>query len=278
MTSQFHVKPHPWHVSIHLSRHAAARYKGWVTANPSRWTISLPLALLLLLAACGGGDDDGNGDASNPDGTPTPDVDWPAFFDPIDLVRASDAIVVAILHEEEVETIEAPEAEDGTTSEVTEILRSFQVEESLAGGLSVGDYFTTFSTASVVHQPPGDEPPTELAYQVLRLEPGDRVLLFMSIVVLPEFYPDEWGGLSWAAPGEPYLARIPDGDALEWETTGRYEDARDAQDIESGDNGATPEFDISLDDLRTIITGIFDGSDDAPEGPTTADPAGGEGD
>jgi hypothetical protein len=187
---------------------------------------------------------------------------WPAFFEPEELVEAADAVVVATMLDEAIETVEIDEGDAGVTS-VTEILRTFQVEEVLAGVLETGDVFTTFSTASWAHYPGDDEPTRELVYQVLRLEPGDSLVLFLSIVVLPEDYPDEWGTIAWAAPGEPHTARIGAAGELQWETTGRYDDAREARDIDEGAGGAAPEFDITLDELRLLAMGA-DGEE--PEG------------
>lgn len=214
----------------------------------------LSLVALLLVAtfvACGNDDDPNGDDVENA-------TDWPAVFELPELVAASDAIVIATLREENVETIEFPveEGEEARDS-VTEILRSYQVEESLAGDLMPGDFFTTFSTANVAHDPGDGSAPSEIVYQVLRLEPGETVVLFLTVVGLPDHYPEEWGSLAWAAPVEPHTARVGDDGALQWETTGRYDAAREAQDVGAGDQGASPALDVTLDDLRAEIAESF---------------------
>ncbi|MDZ7727452.1 MAG: hypothetical protein U5Q44_04235 [Dehalococcoidia bacterium] len=159
-------------------------------------------------------------------------ADWPAFFDLPSLVEASDVIVVAQLGREETETIEVP-AEEGGEGEttVTEIVRTFVIEETIKGDLQRNDLINVFNTANVAVEG-GDGSVQETAFQVLRMEEDQSYLLFLTLVEVPDYYPEDLGEFGWAAPGEPHTARVSEAGQLQWETTGRYDDAMEERGIE----------------------------------------------
>jgi hypothetical protein len=207
----------------------------------SRLLLGPVITLAVILGACGGDNDEPESPG------------WPAFFTPNELVAASDAIVVATLLEETVENIEVPATGDeGGIDVVTEIIRTFRVDDAVGGGLFPGDLIHTFSTASVAHEPADGGNPSEVVFQVLQFESGDTLLLFLSLVVLPDYYPETWGTVAWAAPGEPSAARVSPSGELQWETTGRYDQVREDRKLPAGRGGAGEAFDISLDDLREL--------------------------
>lgn len=204
------------------------------------FTVSTLLFLAAAMIACGDGDD------------APPAGDWPSFFTLADLVASSDIIIVAQLGDEQTRTIEAPPATDGSQASIIEIVRTFVVEESLKGDLIPGDLLNTFSTASVATTYTSGRDPSESVYQVLKVDQDQSYLLFLSLVEVPDFYPDDLGAHGWAAPGEPHTARVMDDGALVWETTGRYDDARDARGIPPGEQGAGPAFDITIDVVAAL--------------------------
>ena len=217
------------------------------------------LAIALTVAACGGhGENDHTGTPVVPGENGGSGGEWPAFFDLDELVEATDAIVLATLEEEDIETVGFPLDDGGAYDSVTEVLRTFHVDEPLAGSLTEGDYFTRISTASVAHHPADDATPSERVFQVLDLEEGGQFILFLSVVPIPEGYPEEWGNLAWASPGEPHTARLHDDESLSWLTTGRYDDAREARDLAPGAGGAGSAFDTDLDGLRGIVAEHFE--------------------
>lgn len=202
------------------------------------------VALLLVVAAiyaCGDNDD-----------TTSAAEDWPSFFSLADLVDSSDIVVVAQLGSEKTHTIAGPEASDGSRSSIVEVVRTFVIEESLKGDLAPGDLFNVFNTASVATTYTDGRNPSESVYQVLDIAEDQSYLLFLTLVEVPDYYPDELGAFGWAAPGEPHTARVMDNGTLLWETTGRYDQVRDARGIPLTAQGAGPAFDVTIDVVAAL--------------------------
>lgn len=207
-----------------------------------RALFAIPIIFLAAAFAACGGDDAAPSGAS----------DWPAFFAMADLVESSDIVVVAQLGEEQTYTIDAPPAADGSRASIVEIVRTYVVAESLKGDLLPGDLFNVFNTASVAVNYTGGRNPSESVYQVLNAEEDQAYLLFLNLVEVPPYYPEELGSFAWAAPGEPHTARVLDDGTLLWETTGRYDDAREERDIPIGAQGAGPAFDVTIDVVAAL--------------------------
>lgn len=219
-------------------------------------------ALAITVAACGsGGDDDGMA-------TPRNDAagDWPAFFDVLSLVQASDVVVIAEMTDETTETVVAPE-DGSTTTTITEIVREFEVLETLKSDLQPGDHVFVFNTANVAVKDE-DGSTRETVYQVLRLEQGTAYLLFLTLVEVPDYYPDEYGASALAAPAEPHTAVVEEDGTLRWQTTGRYDQSLALEGLETGEQGAAPAFDVTLDALRALT--IAGGSGAVPVDETPA--------
>lgn len=169
-----------------------------------------------------------------------------------ELVESSDIVVVAQLGEEQTYTIDAPPAADGSRASIVEIVRTYVVAESLKGDLLPGDLFNVFNTASVAVNYTDGRNPSESVYQVLNAQKDQSYLLFLNLVEVPSYYPAELGSYAWAAPGEPHTARVMDDGTLLWETTGRYDDAREKRDIPVGAQGAGPAFDVTIDVVAAL--------------------------
>jgi hypothetical protein len=164
----------------------------------------------------------------------------------------------------------------GERSTVIEIVRSFVVEESLKGDLMPGDIFNVFNTASIATE--SSDGPTEAVFQVLQIESEQSYLLFLTLVDVPDYYPAEFGDFAWAAPGEPHTARVLDDGTLQWETTGRYDQAREARDIPPGEQGAGPGFDVTIQAVAALaaqgggLVPVPDASPSALPSPSAAAP------
>lgn len=217
----------------------------------------------LLLAGCGDSDDSGDNVASQ----------WPSYFSMPDLLEASDVVVVAdLVFEQTIEvTVTAEDrAEVGDRHVVTEILRTYALVDSLKGDLQPGDLINVVNTANVARYPEGSDP-SEVVYQVLKAEEGETYVLFLTLRDVPEYYPEEFGRFVWAAPAEPHTARVGEGGLLLWETTGRYDAVREDRDIEAGEQGAGPAFDVTVEVIRTLAQGL---PGETPGGETEGTPTG----
>lgn len=202
----------------------------------------------LLLAGCGDSDDSG-ADLSQ----------WPAFFSLPELLEASDVVVVAQLVAEQTVEVDAPPEEGAEPQDrhvITEILRTYALVDSLKGDLQPDDLINVVSTANVARYPEDGSEPSEVVYQVLKAEEEETYVLFLALAEVPEYYPDEFGNYVWAAPAEPHTARVGEGGLLQWETTGRYDAVREDRDIEAGEQGAGPAFDVTVEVIRTLAQGL----------------------
>jgi hypothetical protein len=221
----------------------------------------------LALAGCGDSKNDGAADLSQ----------WPAFFSLPELLEASDVVVVAQLVAErtiEVEVEAEEDAENRDRHVITEILRTYVLEDSLKGDLEPGDIINVVSTANIARYPEDDSEPSEVVYQVLKAAEEETYVLFLTLAEVPEYYPEEFGRFVWAAPAEPHTARVAGGGLLQWETTGRYDAVRADRGIMPGEQGAGPGFDVTTEVIRTLVQGLPEDEDEeTEEGATNATPS-----
>lgn len=221
----------------------------------------------LALSGCG----DSKGGNDGPDLSP-----WPAYFSLPELLDASDVVVVAQLIAEQTIEVEVAPEEDSESRDrhvITEILRTYVLEDSLKGDLEPGDIINVVSTANIARYPEDGSDASEVVYQVLKASEEETYVLFLTLAEVPEYYPDEFGRYVWAAPAEPHTARVGDGGLLQWETTGRYDAVRADRGIMPGEQGAGPAFDVTTEVIRTLAEGLGE-ADDETTASTTGTPEG----
>ena len=104
---------------------------------------------------------------------------------------------------------------------VTEIVRCFEVIESLKGEVKGGE--TTYVVVTAGYTEELDDGRSRFhAYDVIHLSPGQEYVLFLEAVPRRPEYPTRYGEVVWVRPGEPGIAAMEPSGNLRFMTTDRF--------------------------------------------------------
>ena len=148
--------------------------------------------------------------------------EWPDYFSADQLINDSDRVVIARYLDETPYVVPVISAADGLPhGSVTEVVRRFEVIESLKGEVEVGE--TTYVVVTAGYTEELDDGRSRFhAYDVIHLSPGQEYVLFLEAVPRRPEYPTRYGEVVWVRPGEPSIAVMEPNGNLRFMTTDRF--------------------------------------------------------
>ena len=166
------------------------------------------------------------------------DADWPEYSSLDRLLEDSDRVVIARLTAERVVTTELPSATRPSVSAFrTELIRTYEILESLKGDGARGELIDVYSTTGLTLPGQGQRGVSTSRWEATEAEQGRRYVLFV------KGHEQDDGTIEWAATGEPGFAEV-EGDELRFITTQRYRN----------DHPGELPFEVTLSELSASIS------------------------
>ena len=176
--------------------------------------------------------------------------EWGDYFSADQLVNDSDRIIVARYLDETSYVVPTISAADGLPhGSVTEIVRHFQVIESLKG--ETRGETTTYVVVTAGYTEEFDSGRSKFhAYDVIRLSSGQEYVLFLVAFPRRPEFPARYGEVVWARPGEPGIAMMEPSGNLRFMTTGRFKKENRSR---LRDVSAAP-FELTKEQIRSLVS------------------------
>ena len=176
--------------------------------------------------------------------------EWPDYFSADQLVNDSDRIIIARYLDETSYVVPAISAADGLPhGSVTEIVRRFEVIESLKGAIKGGETTYVVVTAGYTQKLHNGRSKFH-AYDVIRLSSGQEYVLFLVAFPRRPEFPARYGEVVWARSGEPGIAMMEPSGNLRFMTTGRFKKENRSR---LRDVSAAP-FELTKEQIRSLVS------------------------